>query len=343
MSKLSKVIISLLGTCIFAGLTGSAGAQAIQLKLADRFPPDHYIAKYAIEYWIEQVKQRTGGTVAVRRFGGESLGKSKDMISLIQAGVTEIGEAVPGYVGDQLELSTVTELPSVTSTACQAAYAYQDLANPDGFLGKRELAPKGLRLLFTVGLPAYHLFLSKKVDNLEGLKGFKIRATGAPAEAMLRQLGMVPVRMGFADLYESWSRGTVDGTPTLTASIFAYDMQSFAKYILAEGTFGSAVSAFLISIKTWNALPANVQQVMMEVSKETTKRACEMIDNDDKESLKKLQDQGSAILSLSPQDEIKLKELADPVKQEWTKALNGKNKPGTETLKLYQEAATKYR
>lgn len=329
-------ILTMAGVC-------SVSAQEIRMKLADRYPPGHYIAKYAIEYWIDEVQKKTNGAVAVQRFGGESLGKTKDMVTLLQAGATEIGEIVPGYVGDKLELSTMTELPGITSTACQSSLAYQDVAGPDGFVGKKELEPLGMRLLFPLGLPAYYLFYSRDAANIDGLKGMKLRAAGAAAEGVLKELGMVPVRMSFSELYQAWSRGTVEGTPTLTASIFAYDLQSFAKHVLIENTFGTAMPAVFISIKAWNKLPANVQKVIDEVNLATTKRSCQLIDSDDKEMLAKLEARGAKTHKLSAEDKARLAAVAEPVRDAWAKTVDKKRKPGTEALKHYIEAANKYR
>src|SRR6185437_10579146 len=87
-------------------LAGGAAAQTVQLKLADRLPQDHYVARYSTNYWIDEVQKATGGKLKITRYPSERLGKAKDMLSLAKAGITDIGEFVPGYIGDPLLLST---------------------------------------------------------------------------------------------------------------------------------------------------------------------------------------------------------------------------------------------
>ena len=146
--KMTKIGGAIAAACLVAGvMAGAAQAESIKLKLADRLPKDHYIAKYATDYWIAEVERETKGAVSIQRFPSEQLGKSKDMITLTSAGVVDMGEYVPGYLGDQMPLSSVAELPGMVSSACVASLAYEDAAQPGGFLDKNELAPLGLHLL----------------------------------------------------------------------------------------------------------------------------------------------------------------------------------------------------
>src|SRR3954463_15184505 len=157
-------------------LAAGAFAQTTELKLADRLPQEHYVARYSTNYWIEEVQKATGNAVKIQRYPSERLGKSKDMMTLTRSGIADIGEFVPGYLGDPLLLSTVAELPGMVPDACAASLAYEQLAKPGGFIDRTELAPQGLRLLYVVGLPAYQLFTSKKFDGLATMKGLKIRS-----------------------------------------------------------------------------------------------------------------------------------------------------------------------
>lgn len=334
---------AVLGTC--ASLTVAAmlspavlSAQTVELRFADRLPVDHYIARYATNYWIDEVQKATKDAVKITRYPSQRLGKSKDMLTLTRSGVVDMGEYVPGYLGDQMPLSGIAEVPGIVPSACAASNAYEALANPDGFLGKAELAPLGLRLLYVVGLPAYQLFTSKKMDTLASFEGLKIRSTGAAMDAGLRQLGIVPIRMSAAELNESFSRGTVDGTAFPAASMFSYDLQDKTKFATTDLSFGSTITFYAISTKVWDQLPADVQKAMVEIGAKTTQRACELIDKDNEAALKKLEAGGTQLVTLSPEDRKKFDAKLDPVATEWAQAMDNRGKPGTEILKLFRAA-----
>jgi TRAP-type C4-dicarboxylate transport system substrate-binding protein len=325
-------------------LGGAAIAQTIELKLADRLPQDHYVARHSTNFWIDEVQKATKGAVTVQRFPSERLGKSKDMMTLTKAGIAEIGEFVPGYLGDPLLLSTVAELPGILPNACAASLAYEQLAKPGGFIDRTELAPQGLRMLYVVGLPAYQLFTSKKFDNLATMKGLKIRSSGPAMDAGLRALGMVPIRMGAAELSESFSRGTVDGMAFPGASIFSYDLQGKTKYGTQNLSFGSSITFYAISTKAWEKLPPAIQKTMTEAGEKTTRRACELIDKEEQDAIGKLvSGSNMALVKLNPADRKKFDDELATVAQEWADAADKRGRKGSEALKAFRDAVKPYR
>lgn len=327
-----------IGLGLMAGPDGTARAETIELKLADRLPQDHYIARYATNQWIEDVEAATGGAVKIRRYPSQQLGKSQDMLALTEAGVVDMGEYVPGYLGDRMPLSSVAELLGMVPSACAASMAYQELAKPGGFLDQNELAPLGIRLLYVVGLPPYQLFTSKTVDGMASLDGLKIRSTGAAMDAGLRALGIVPIRMSAAELTESFSRGTVDGTAFPAASMYSYDLQKQTKYATEDLSFGSSMTFYGISQRVWDRLSPEVQQAMVEAGERATLRACELIDKDDREAILRLQGDGAKLVTFSPADREAFDGALAPVSEEWAKDLDSKGRPGTETLERFRAA-----
>jgi len=338
---------SLFGAAVAALLSitgaGTAGAQIVTLKLADRLPQDHYVARYSTNYWIEEVEKTTNKKVTITRFPSERLGKSKDMLMLSKAGITDIGEFVPGYVGDPLLLSTVAELPGMVPNACVASMAYEKLAKPGGLLDKVELAPQGLHLLYVVGLPAYQLFASRKFDSLDTMKGLKIRSSGPAMDDGLRALGMVPIRMSAAELSESFSRGTVDGMAFPAASIFTYDLQSKTKFGTSDLSFGSSITFYAISTKAWAKLSPDVQKAMTEAGERTTAHACKLIDKEEQDAIGKLATGGMTVVKLSDADRQKFDADLATVAQQWADAADKRGRKGSEVLKEFREAVKQSR
>ena len=319
-------------------LATTAAAQTVELKLADRLPQDHYVARYSTSFWIDEVQKASDGKLKITRYPSERLGKSKDMMALAKNGITDIGEFVPGYLGDPLLLSTVAELPGLVPDACAASLAYEKLAKPGGFIDKAELAPQGLRLLYVVGLPAYQLFASRKFDSLATLRGLKIRSSGPAMDAGLRQLGMVPIRMSAAELSESFSRGTVDGMAFPAASIFTYDLQSKTKYGTDRLSFGSSITFYAISLRVWNKLPPELQKIMSEAGDRTTRHSCKLIDQEEQAAIKKLAGEGMTVVQFSPDDLAKFSSELSVVGQEWADAADKRGRKGSEALKAFREA-----
>ncbi len=325
------------------GAISAARAQTIELKLADRLPVDHYVARYSTQFWIEEVQKAARNAVKIERYPSDRLGKSKDMVTIVRAGIADIGEYVPGYLGDAMLLSTVAELPGILPNACAASLAYESLAKPGGMLDKAELAPLGIRLLYVVGLPAYQLFTSKKIDTLESMRGLKIRSSGPAMDVGLRQVGMVPIRMSAAELNEAFSRGTVDGYAFPGASVGSYDLQGRTKYGTVDLSFGSSMTFYAISLKAWNRLTPELQAIFSEAGERTTRRACALIDQEEQGALQKLASSTMTPVRLSPEDRRKYEEQLAAVGQEWADAADKRGRRGSETLKAFRDAVRNVR
>jgi TRAP-type C4-dicarboxylate transport system substrate-binding protein len=321
----------------------AASAQTVELKLADRLPQDHYVARYSTHFFIEEAQKATKDAVKIQRFPSERLGKSKDMMTLTKSGIADIGEFVPGYLGDPLLLSTVAELPGIVPNACAASMAFEQLARPGGFIDRTELAPQGLRLLYVVGLPAYQLFTSKKFDSLASMKGLKIRSTGPAMDAGLRALGMVPIRMAAAELSESFSRGTVDGMAFPAASLFPYDLQGKTKFGTSTLSFGSSMTFYAISTKAWDKLTPAAQKALAEAGEKTTRHACELIDKEEQDAIRKLvSGSNMTLVNLGPADRARFDQELSVVAREWAEAADKRGRKGTEALTSFRAAIKPY-
>ena len=258
----TKVLMGLV-QCYILGLTmsGAKAADVLKLRVADSFPPTHYISVQITQWWMDQVKQRTHGGVDFEYFPAEQLGKAKDLLSLTQSGVVDIGYVAPAFVSEKLPLSAVAELPLNFANSCQGTEAYYKLATT-GIVAKQEFEPSGVRALFTFVLPPYQVFLRKELKlGAASLVGLKLRTTGGAKELMLRTLGAVPVQIPSPDVYQALSRGTIDGMLFPYGSIFSYDVQDLVKTASVRSNFGSFVVTYMISERKWQSLPSEIRKV----------------------------------------------------------------------------------
>jgi TRAP-type C4-dicarboxylate transport system substrate-binding protein len=320
------------------GWSSPALAQQIKLRVADSFPAGHYISEVATKYWMSEVTRATNNAVAFEYFPAEQLGKAKDLLALTASGVVDIGYVAPSYISDKLPLSGVAELPGGFPTACAGSAAYWKLAKDGGVLAAKEFAPNGVRLLFAFVLPPYQLYLSKaKFENLKSLDGLKIRPTSGAVE-LLRKLNAVPVQIPAPEVYESLSRGTIDGVLFPIASIFSYNLQGLLKTSVIGESFGSFVITYAISEKRWKTLPPNVQKAMSEAGEATVRRACAYVDDNEAKDIDRLRKLGTALVELPASDKKTLAEMMRGGGTVWAQTLDKRGKPGTEVLNAFRAA-----
>ncbi|HRH86360.1 MAG TPA: TRAP transporter substrate-binding protein DctP [Rubrivivax sp.] len=326
----------LLATC-FAGAAlcaaGAATAQTTKIKVADSFPVGHYLPKYFTTPMMERMKAKG---LEFEYYPAEQLGKAKDMLSLTQSGLVDIAYVAPGFVSDKMPLSVVPELPLPYSGSCQASLAYWNLAKPGGLLDKKEFAPNGVRLLFTIVLPPYQVITHKPFASLKDIEGMKIRASGSAKELLLKKLKAVPVLMPTPEVYESLSRGTIDGVLFPFNSLKQYELDKLLKTGTIGSNFGSFVANWVISEKRFQALPPAVQKEMGALGEELTRSACKQVENDEAGDIEKTRAAGVKLTPLSKADQETLEIAAGSVAVEWAQTLDRRGKGGSEVLGAFK-------
>ena len=321
----------------------SSAAQAqekITLRLADSLPSGHVIHELVGKPFSELVTKATNGQVVFQHFPAEQLGKAKDMAQLTVAGVADLSYIVPSYSSEKYPLTAVAELPGVFDTQCQGSLAFYKISHNGGILEQKEFAPNQLRTLVTIALPAYQIQLAttRVVKTAKDLEGLKIRTTGGAMDLMMRSIKGVPVRMAAPEVYESLSRGTLDGI------IFSYQSSvsySFGK-LLKSGTeglnFGTAIFTYSMGEAKWKSLPDNVRKVLAQAGEQVTREGCKRFEEGEKGATEKIKSQGMKVIEFSAVDKKVFNDAFSHVSQDWAQELDKRGKPGTEVFKAFTAA-----
>jgi TRAP-type C4-dicarboxylate transport system substrate-binding protein len=337
---MKPVFIGLLAVAMIASGEARADEPKITLRLADSLPIGHIIHEAVTKPFIAAVEKRTNGTVVISHFPAEQLGKAKDLLRLTQSGVVDIGYIVPSYASDKMPLTAVAELPGGFRNACQGTAAYWSLTRDGNFLADKEFAPNGIRPLITFALPTYQILLStrKPVSSLADIEGLKIRTAGGALDLMMRSIKAVPIRMSPPEIYESMSRGTLDGAMLGYQSAVSYDLIGLLKTGTLSEPLSSVVITYSISAAKWNALPESVRSVLTEEGDRITKESCAKFALAEDQALEKAKAKGIKLIRFSPEDEKTMTSVFDTVSQDWAAGLDSRGKPGSEALKVWKAA-----
>jgi len=327
-----------LALAVAIGFGGAALAQTTtKIKIADSFPVGHYLPKYITTPMMEKLKANPAAKgIEFEYYPAEQMGKAKDFLSLVQSGVIDIAYVAPGFVSDKMPLSVVSELPLDFSGSCQATMAYWNLAKPGGLLDKKEFAPNGVRLLFTIVLPPYQIITRKPFANLKEIEGMKIRASGSAKELVIKKLKAIPVLMPTPDVYESLSRGTIDGVLFPFNSLAPYEIHKLSKTGTIGENFGTFVANWVISEKRFQSLPPAVQQDLTAMGEQLTKAACTQVEKDEAGDIEKVKAAGVKLTPLSAADKATVATVMQDVAKDWAETLDKRGKSGTEVLNAFK-------
>jgi TRAP-type C4-dicarboxylate transport system substrate-binding protein len=317
---------------------GAAHAQTTtKIKIADSFPVGHYLPRYMTTPMMERLKANPAAKgIEFEYYPAEQMGKAKDFLQLVQSGVIDIAYVAPGFVSDKMPLSVVSELPLEFSGSCQGTMAYWNLAKPGGLLDKKEFAPNGIRLLFTIVLPPYQIITRKPFSNLKEIEGMKIRASGSAKELVLKKLKAIPVLMPTPDVYESLSRGTIDGVLFPFNSLAPYEIHKLSKTGTIGENFGTFVANWVISEKRFQSLPPAVQQDLTAMGEQLTRAACTQVEKDEAGDIEKVKAAGVKLTPLSAADKATVATVMQDVAKDWADNLDKRGKSGTEVLNAFK-------
>ncbi len=327
-----------LTTAVALGLAAGSAAQAqTKIKIADSFPVGHYLPRYVTTPMMERLKASPAAKgFEFEYYPAEQMGKAKDFLALVQSGVVDIAYVAPGFVSDKMPLSVVSELPLDFSGSCQGTMAYWNLAKPGGLLDKKEFAPNGVRLLFTIVLPPYQVVTRKPFANLKDIEGMKIRASGSAKELVLKKLKAIPVLMPTPDVYESLSRGTIDGVLFPFNSLPPYEIHKLSKTSTIGENLGTFVANWVISEKRWLTLPPAMQQELTTMGEQITRSTCAQVEKDEAGDIEKVKAAGVKMITLSAADKATLAVVLQDVAKDWAEGLDRRGRTGTEVLNAFK-------
>lgn len=339
MKKLLAAIAALMTLRTAPGIADDT----ITIKFAMAVPPSHFTAVAGGKFFMDRATELSKGRIKFEWYPAEQLGKAKDMLALVQTGVADMADVVPGYVPDKLPLSGVAELPGQIDDSCDGTRIFYALTRPGQFLAKKEYDAQKVHVLMAAPLVPYKIFTTNKpLHKPDDIIGLKLRSAGGASDITMSHLGAVSVRLAGPDIHEALSRGTIDGAMYPYLSLKSFDLTSTVKYATEGVRVGSVATTFLFSTTKWQSLPVDIRNILEQAGMEAGMNYCKYMDTKESEEKKILSDKITAIRpsdSELTQWETKL----GGVKQEWAKRLDGRNKPGSAALTAWDAAKKKVR
>lgn len=310
---------------------------AIRLSYSVFFPPTHIQAKMA-ESWAQEINKRTNGKVEITLYPGGTLTKAPQVYEGVVNGVSDIGMSCFAYTPGSFPLLEGLDLPLGYPTGIAATQIANDI------IAKYNPAEiSNVHLLYVHAHGPGLLASKKKVAALEDLKGLKIRTTGLSTK-IVENLGGAPVGMSQPETYEALAKGVVDATLCPIETLKGWKQGEVISYVTDSTCIGYTTAMFVVmNTKKWESLPADIQNIFTEVSKEWIVKhgqAWDQADQEGREFIKSLTPPRE-IIALSAEEQAKWKKAVEPVLNDYAAAAKAKSLPGDEFLKDLQDSVAR--
>lgn len=309
----------------------SAQTKPIELNYSMHFVASHQMAVLG-KKWADEVDKRTQGRVKITLFPGGTLIPSPSAYDGATKGIADIAMSFTGFTKGRFPLTEVIDLPLAYKSGLAATKLVNELYEK---FKPKEFDEVKIMYLHAHGPGFIHT--NKPVNKLEDLKGMKIRSTGTSAK-IVSALGAAPVAMPMGETYDAIRRGIADGTVAPYETLEQWKVGEVIKYTTED--FGSAYSsaAFVVMNKgKWNALPADIQQMIEQINKEWIVPTGNLWDEIDKSGKEFTLKRGNKVITLSQAEDARWARATQSVLDEYVKYAQEKGVPGGEALKFCLE------
>jgi len=316
-------------------------AKTITLKYATHMPERH-MCNVQTRWWAEQLAEKTGGTVKVQFFYAGALGKGKDQLDNLKYGTFDFGPILPPYDPAKSPLWTIPYIPWVNSVdPWVRMMTLLDVAELPEM--KAEFEKWDTMFLFPWALgDVYYLWTTKKpVRGLDDIKGLKIRSLGEMAQS-LSLVGANPVAMPMPDVFDSLSKGILDGGCIATAPMMGYKLYEICKY-KSTMRLGMGGPLWVMKKSVFEKLPPDIQKAIKDVSLETIKHLAETEAQFLQKADGTFKKAGVTVIQFPKADQEEYeKRGVMPVIEKWIKDKEDKKLAGRKVWETLKAATVKY-
>ncbi len=310
---------------------GDDAAKTYKLTYSVFFPPMHVQAKTAMD-WAAEVEKRSGGRIQITVHPGGSLTKADQCWQGVISGISDLGMSCFAYTPGRFPLLEALDLPLGWPdglTATRVATALAAKYNPAEI--------QGAKILYVHGHGPGILATKKPVRSLADLKNMKIRGTGLSA-GIATALGATAVGMPQPETYDALQKGVVEGTFCPIETLKGWKQGEVIEYVTDTKAIGYTTAMFVaMNQKSWDALPADLQQILADVSAEFVDKHGEAWNQADEEGLAFVKELNREIIALSPEEEALWKQQVAPIVDKYLAQSTEKGLPGAAFL---QDAQT---
>jgi TRAP-type C4-dicarboxylate transport system substrate-binding protein len=320
------VLAAVLSFVAIPFLAGFAAAQTITLKAITAWPKnasDNKSLQYFMESVEQQIAKKYPGELKINFIGGPEAVKIQDQVHAAQTGMVDIVHTTNAYYVSLLPEADAMKLSELTPWEERASGAW-------AFYNDLHEKKLGLYFLGRIGtdLP-FMLYLTRPIKTAD-LKGFNVRVSPMYLQ-MVKGLGGNPVVIPPTEVYQALERKVVDAYCWPAIGIREWGWEKHTKYVVSAG-FYSGPHPMVINLKTWNALPKKLKDVLNEAAMEAERKTVAYYVEEVKKEMPLLKQAGVQVIDLPPTEKEKFLKVASD--EGWKDILEKNPKTGPELKKL---------
>lgn len=272
---LSVLLAVVLATTLVMGpVNVQAADKVFRLKIQSAYPRGD-LSMELLNDFAATVKKNSNGRIRIQVFADPELVPAEQLFEATQKGTLDMVHAVAAMWGGILPVGEVEfGLPYAYNLPGQpdiftAGKMIRDLFFNTGYveLLREQYASQGLYWLDVHSYGPIVTMSTKKIRTCDDMQGLKFRVEGSWAD-YYNALGARGTFISGMEAYMGLKLGTIDASQWDVSAITGLNWHEVAPYWLIGGQNDVVVGHILFNMKSWNALPPDLQQVMAEAAED---------------------------------------------------------------------------
>lgn len=272
-------------------------------------------------------------------FGGQ-LYKANATLTSVEEGITDIGWVFSFLEQAKLPLSQASSNApfSTDNPALQLEVHMELMETNEAF--RNEWEQYNLKVLGLTGTDLYDIYTKEPLTGIDDIAGMKISAPGVLGN-WLRGTDANAVDGALTTYYTDVQTGVSDGALTLALGALPIKLYEVAPYINRFDAGGSFSGAIAINRDSWDALPEEVQNAMIEAGKYYTVSHGQDLVTRHEFALNKMVELGAGqsvpvqIVQMPEGELAKWAGKLPNIAKEWAEPLDARGIPASEFLAQY--------
>ncbi|SEP04932.1 TRAP-type C4-dicarboxylate transport system, substrate-binding protein [Salinihabitans flavidus] len=334
------------GALAAAAISVAVPASAQNLTLSSSLPQVHFWVGVALDRFADKVEAETDVRFT-RFYAGELVGVGRGLDALQGGTVDAVTPLLAPYHPGVFPLSDISQVPVYNTDSPAVTRAFQKMLDSDVELvpGKTfydyEIGDKGIKAWALGATGAYAISTSgKEVREPSDFDGLQLRAGAALQTMTLEQLGVNPVTITGAEIFEAVSRNTIDGAIISVGDWKSYSLVGLLDYTIDGVALGHWESYNAMTQSAWDSLTPEQQEVFDQAAREVALETAEFIETQEIEVREEAREQGAVfedVSDLSPEMQTHIADAGRRAWIQWIEATEANGHPARATAQLWAE------
>jgi len=230
--------------------------KTVEWRFSHWVPPSHPMHPSA-EAWAADIEKASGGTIKIKIFPAQQLGKAFDHYNMARDGIADVAHVNPGYEPGRFPVMGAMELPFLFANAKEGSGALDAWYRK--YAGK-EMADVHYCLTFAHDPGTFHS-TKKKIVVPADVKGMKVRPANATIARFITLLGGTNVQASAPESRDVLEKGVAEAITFPWGSIVLFGIDKVTKYHL-DAAFYVTEQGWVINKGKYEALSAAQKKVI---------------------------------------------------------------------------------